>query len=228
MAAAVQAPSPGPQSEGAFRSPSPEGRGWLGVRLQNIDASIAARLGLAAPRGVLVAEITTPGPAAESDLRVGDAIVSVNGRAIADGRDLAQQIASFSSDTRVKLSILRSGNEITVFVKLGKLPSDGLAKTEQLSGNTRFNGEWRVLYTFNEQCAAAFRQNVGHWTITDGVVIGRLRGDRGTVASDGEIRIKLRGERIFAVRAQLNGSQGRGNFWIEGRRCGGSVTVQRM
>ena len=175
-----------------------------------------------------MAEITTPSPAAESDLRVGDAIISVNGRAIADGRELAQQIASYSADTRVKLSILRSGNEITVFVKLGEFPNGGLAKTEQLSGSARFNGEWRVVYTFNEQCAAAFRQNVGHWTITDGVVIGRLRGDRGTVGSDGEVRIKLRGERIFAVRAQLNGSQGRGNFRIEGHRCGGGVTVQRM
>jgi hypothetical protein len=68
----------------------------------------------------------------------------------------------------------------------------------------------------------------GALTITDGVVIGRLRGDRGTVSSDGEVRIKPRGERIFAVRAQLNGSQGRGNFQIEGSRCGGSVSVQRM
>jgi hypothetical protein len=113
-------------------------------------------------------------------------------------------------------------------VKLGKLPSGALAKTEQLSGSPRFNGEWRVVYTFSEQCAAAFRQNVGHWTITDGVVIGRLRGDRGTISSDGEVRIKLRGERIFAVRAQLNGSQGSGNFRIEGRRCGGRISVQRM
>jgi uncharacterized caspase-like protein len=91
MAAAVQAPSPGPQSDGTFRSPSPEGPGWLGVKLQNIDASIAARLGLAAPRGVLVTEITTPSPAAESDLRVGDAIISVNGRVLADSRDLASR-----------------------------------------------------------------------------------------------------------------------------------------
>jgi membrane-associated protease RseP (regulator of RpoE activity) len=175
-----------------------------------------------------VTEITTPSPAAEADLRVGDAIILVNGRAIADSRDLAQQIASLSSDTKLKLRILRSGNEIAVVVKLGKIPSGGFAKTEQLSGSTRFNGDWRVVYTFNERCTAVFKQNVGHWTITDGVVIGRLRGDRGTVSSDGEVRIKPRGERIFAVRAQLNGSQGRGNFQIEGSRCGGSVSVQRM
>jgi hypothetical protein len=162
MAAAVQAPSPAPQSEGTSRSPSLEGQGWLAAKLWNIDAGVAARLGLAAPGGVLVTEITTPSPAAEADLRVGDAIISVNGRAIADSRDLAQQIASLSSDTKLKLRILRSGNEIAVFAKLGKIPSGGFAKTEQLSGSTRFNGEWRVVYTFNEQCTAVFKQNVGH------------------------------------------------------------------
>jgi uncharacterized caspase-like protein len=74
MGAAVQAPIPSPQSQATSRNPSPEDRGWLGAKLQNIDASIAARLGLAAPRGVLVTEISTPSPAADSGLRTGDAI----------------------------------------------------------------------------------------------------------------------------------------------------------
>jgi hypothetical protein len=220
-------PSPARPSEGSSTS-SAEDRGWLGVKIQTVDASIAARLGLAAPRGALVTGITTPGPAAEADLRVDDAIISVNGRAVTDSRDLAQQIAGFSSDTKVRLGIIRSGSEIAVFVKLGKHPSGGLARTEQSSGSTRFNGNWRVVFTFNERCAASFGQDVGYWTITDGTVIGRLNGDHGTVSTDGEVRIRLRSERTFAVTAQLNGSQGKGTFQIEGRRCGGTVNIQRM
>jgi hypothetical protein len=224
--AAAVVPSPGRPSAGSSTSSS-EGRGWLGVKIQTIDASIAARLGLAAPRGALVTGITTPGPAAEADLRVDDAIISVNGRAIADSRDLAQQIASLASDATVKLGILRSGNETAVFVRLGKFPSGGVATTEP-SGSTRYNGKWRVVFTFDERCAASSRQDVGYWTITDGIVIGRLHGDHGTVSSDGEVRIRLHSEHVFAVRVQLNGSQGRGTFQIEGRRCGGTVSIQRI
>jgi hypothetical protein len=218
---------PSRPSEGSSASSS-DGRGWLGVKIQTIDASIAARLGLAAPRGALVTAITTPGPAAEADLRVDDAIISVNGRAIADSRDLAQQIASSSSDATVKLGILRSGTEIAVFVKLGKFPSGGVATAKPPSGSTRYNGKWRVVYTFDERCTASSGQDVGYWTITNGIVVGRLHGDHGTVSSDGEVRIRLHSAHVFAVRAQINGSQGRGTFQIEGRRCGGTVSIQRI
>ena len=85
--------------EGDSKTP-PEPRGWLGVKIQNIDASVAARVGLAAPQGALVTEIITPGPAAQSDLRTNDAILSVNGRSIADARELAQQVASLSGRNR--------------------------------------------------------------------------------------------------------------------------------
>jgi hypothetical protein len=219
--------SPAGPSEGSSTSSSGD-RGWLGVKIQNIDAGIAARLGLAAPKGALVTEITTPGPAAEADLRADDAIISVNGRAVTDSRDLAQQIASLSSDAKVKLGIFRNGNETAVFVKLGKIPSGGSAKTEPSLGSARFNGKWRVVFTFNERCVASSGQDVGYWTINNGTVIGRLNGDHGTVSSDGEVHIRLRSERIFAVRAQLNGSQGRGTFQIEGHRCGGTVNIQRL
>ena len=36
-------------------------RGWLGVKIQNIDEDTAASLGLTEPKGALVTEVTTPG-----------------------------------------------------------------------------------------------------------------------------------------------------------------------
>jgi serine protease Do len=72
-------------------------RGWLGVKIQNIDEDTAASLGLTEPKGALVTEVTTPGPAAEAGLKNGDAILSVNGSAVADSRDLARQIAGLLS-----------------------------------------------------------------------------------------------------------------------------------
>jgi serine protease Do len=106
-------------------------RGWLGVKIQNIDEDTAASLGLSEPKGALVTEVTTPGPAAEAGLKNGDAILSVNGSAVADSRDLARQIAGFSPSAKVDVRILRGQKEQTIAVKLGKFPSGKeLAKVE--------------------------------------------------------------------------------------------------
>ena len=106
-------------------------RGWLGVKIQNIDEDTAASLGLGEPKGALVSEVTAGGPAADAGLRNGDAILSVNGNKVADSRDLARQIAGYAPNARVEVSILRGQKEQTIGVKLGKFPSGKeLAKVE--------------------------------------------------------------------------------------------------
>src|SRR5262249_23149559 len=98
-------------------------RGWLGVRIQNVDEKMVPSLGLSEPKGALVAEVTTPGPAARAGIKRGDAILSVNGVKVADSRDLARQIAGFQPDTTVEVKLMRAQKETTVQVKLGLLPS---------------------------------------------------------------------------------------------------------
>ena len=59
-----------------------------------------------------------------------------------------------------------------------------------------------------------------------------VTGDRGEVLSTGEVELRRRDPdnpyKIYAKRAHLNGSQGRGKFQIETRRCGGVVILTRM
>jgi serine protease Do len=106
-------------------------RGWLGVKIQNVDEDTAASLGLGEAKGALVNEVTAGGPAADAGLKNGDTILSVNGNKVADSRDLARQIAGFSPNTKVDVRILRGQKEQTVAVKLGRFPSGKeLAKVE--------------------------------------------------------------------------------------------------
>ena len=106
-------------------------RGWLGVKIQNVDEDTAASLGLTEPKGALVTEVTSTGPAEAAGLKNGDAILAVNGNKVADSRDLARQIAGFAPNARVDVRILRGQKEQTVAVKLGKFPSGKeLAKVE--------------------------------------------------------------------------------------------------
>jgi serine protease Do len=98
-------------------------RGWLGVKIQNVDQDVAASLGLSDPKGALVTEVTAGSPAAEAGVKNGDAILAVNGQAIEDSRDLARKIAALNPDSKVEIRVLRGQKEQTVAVKLGKFPS---------------------------------------------------------------------------------------------------------
>jgi len=98
-------------------------RGWLGVKIQNVDEDTAASLGLSEAKGALITEVTIPGPANDAGFKNGDAILAVNGSAVADSRDLARQIAAFEPGASVEVRVLRGTKEQTISVKLGKFPS---------------------------------------------------------------------------------------------------------
>jgi serine protease Do len=97
-------------------------RGWLGVKIQNIDEDTAASLGLPEPRGALISEVTPNGPAAASNVKAQDAVLAVNGDKIADSRDLARKIAEIAPNTTVDVTVWRNNAEQTVKVKLGVFP----------------------------------------------------------------------------------------------------------
>jgi serine protease Do len=108
-------------------------RGWLGVKIQNVDEDTASAIGLPEPKGALVSEITPNGPASSSGLKVQDAIIQVNTDKISDSRDLARKIADYAPDTTVDVKVWRGNKEETVKIRLGKFPgsSEEIAKLEQ-------------------------------------------------------------------------------------------------
>ena len=57
-------------------------RGWLGVRIQNVDDATAEALNLGSARGALVAGIDEKGPAKPAGLEVGDVIVEFDGKEV--------------------------------------------------------------------------------------------------------------------------------------------------
>jgi len=98
-------------------------RGWLGVKIQNIDEDMAASLGLKEAKGALISEVTPGGPAEKAGLKMQDAVVSVDGSEITDSRDLARKIADYSPNTAVDVGIWRDGELKTIKVDLGRFPT---------------------------------------------------------------------------------------------------------
>jgi len=98
-------------------------RGWLGVKIQNIDKDLAGSLGLKEAKGAIISEVMADGPAADAGLKVEDAILQVDAKPIEDSRDLARTIADLPAKSTVDVKVWREKGEKTLKVKLGTYPN---------------------------------------------------------------------------------------------------------
>jgi serine protease Do len=105
-------------------------RGWLGVQIQPVTASIADSLGLKKAEGALVDEPQNGSPAAKAGIQSGDVITAVNGTAVKDARDLARTIGFMAPDATVKLDLLHNGETKSVSLTLGTMPEQQQAKAD--------------------------------------------------------------------------------------------------
>jgi serine protease Do len=96
-------------------------RGWIGVRIQQIDDAIAESLGIGKARGALIAGVNDNGPAAKGGIQTGDIIVKFDGREIKDMRDLPKVVAETQVGRSVEVVYLRKGKEQTAKLTLGRL-----------------------------------------------------------------------------------------------------------
>ena len=112
-------------------------RGWLGVGIQDLTDDIAESLGLESTEGSIVTSVADNSPAQEAGVEEGDTILTVNGEAIEDSKDLARRVASLEPEDDAVLGILREGDEREITVTLGSLESPA----EDSANNHQRNGE---------------------------------------------------------------------------------------
>mgnify|MGYP001432264276 FL=1 len=95
-------------------------RGWLGVRIQNLNSEVAEALGLESTDGALVTDVPD-GPAKEAGIKSGDVIIEFDGVAIDDSSSLVKVVGDSDVGKDVSVLIWRDGNKKKVTVKLGRL-----------------------------------------------------------------------------------------------------------
>ncbi|NTF31278.1 Do family serine endopeptidase [Rhizobium skierniewicense] len=103
-------------------------RGWLGVQIQPVSKDIAESLGLAEASGALVVAPQAGSPGDKAGIKQGDIIAALNGDTVKDARDLSRRIGAMEPNTKVELSLWRSGKSQPVTVTLGDLASDDASK----------------------------------------------------------------------------------------------------
>ena len=98
-------------------------RGWLGVRIQEVNDEIADAYGLDKPRGALVASVENNSPSFKAGIKPGDIILKFDGKDIKKDRDLPRVVAATKAGKTVQLEIWRGNKKINLRVKLGELES---------------------------------------------------------------------------------------------------------
>jgi len=117
-------------------------RGYLGISMapEGLDDAKKKELGINDDiNGVWVMEVDPKGAAAEAGIKKGDAIVKIDGHAVATGSELAEMIARDKPDEKISVTILRGNEEKTIDVvlksKLGTFGSVQSAAVESLGAD---------------------------------------------------------------------------------------------
>jgi len=93
-------------------------RGSIGIQFREGLSSAVNRV-YGFKNGVLVQEVQHGGPADKAGMKPGDIITSVDGRAIKDGDDLVNEIASRRPGSSIRLGFLRNGKPQDATVTVG-------------------------------------------------------------------------------------------------------------
>ena len=96
-------------------------RGWLGVRIQTVTEDLAENLSLNRVGGALVASVSPNSPASSAGLKVGDVILTFDGKDVGAMRRLPRIVAETQIDKPVKVEVWREGEIITLDVVVGRL-----------------------------------------------------------------------------------------------------------
>lgn len=97
-------------------------RGWIGVGLQPITPEIAESFKLGAVRGVIINEIVRGGPADKGGIVLGDILVSIDGKQIAEPQDVLNIVTGIPPGSASKLKLKRKGQELELSVTVGRRP----------------------------------------------------------------------------------------------------------
>jgi tetratricopeptide (TPR) repeat protein len=109
------------------RGANPQGRGQLGVEINDLTKEEADKLGLQPGHGVRVVRIVEGGPAEVAGLLANDILLSLDGSLIKGAKETVEAIQAFEPGTQVLLGISRDGTKRTTVAVLG-----GLVRTTEV------------------------------------------------------------------------------------------------
>lgn len=183
-------------------------RPWLGVIAQSVTSDIGVSLGLARPSGALIADLHASSPLAKAGIKIGDLVVSVNGKEIRDPSEMKFRMATVPLGQKADVEVIRKGKRSSHRVLAMAPPDEPPRRETFLEGAYPLNGA--TIANLNP----AVSVELGLAGEEEGVVILKVsrRSYAGRVVDPGDILLKINSYEIKDVsdvkRALKESSQG--------------------
>jgi len=179
-------------------------RGYLGVRIQQVDDKLAKSFKLPDMKGALVSQVAPGSPAEKAKLQTGDFIVAVNGKTVENVNDLRNAVAHLDAGKAYPFEIYRDGKKTTVQVTVTEQPQDMASAfgEEGPAASTSVNKYGLKVADLTDELAEQY----GYKKKTEGVVITEVKpgsdaADQGLRA--GTVILKVQGHAVTKV-AEFN------------------------
>ena len=141
-------------------------RGYLGVRMSEVDSDLADALGMKKPYGALINDVEEGESADKAGLMPGDVIIEFDNKEIKFSSDLPHVVGQIQPQTKAIGKVIRYGKEIKLKFTLGELPVNNESFVPAKSQNSSDPIGIKV--------AEIDRDNPSMSNLPDGVIVSRV------------------------------------------------------
>ena len=141
-------------------------RGYLGVRMSEVDSDLADALGMRKPYGALINDVEEGESADNAGLLPGDVIIEFDNKEIKFSSDLPHVVGQIKPETKASAKVIRDGDEITLDFTLGQLP---LSNDNFIPAKAQLSSD-----PFGIKVSEIDRDNPTMANMPDGVIVTRV------------------------------------------------------
>ncbi len=141
-------------------------RGYLGVRMSEVDSDLADALGMQKPYGALINDVEEGESADLGGLLPGDVIIEFNDKQIKFSSDLPHVVGQIKPKTKASAKVIRDGKEISLKFTLGELP---INNSSFVPAKTQISSD-----PIGLKVSDIDRDNPSMTNMPDGVIVSRV------------------------------------------------------
>ncbi|MDU8945946.1 trypsin-like peptidase domain-containing protein [Ovoidimarina sediminis] len=165
---------------------------WSGVRVQEIDSSLALALGMTVPSGVLITELHPSSPFAAIGVQSGDVLLEIDGLPVNAPAELDYRLATRGLASHVSVTFKGKSEIQTAGIDLSEAPNDPPANPKTVESASPLNG--LVVSNVNPLVI----EEMGLPFDADGVVVRAAQGYSARVGlRPGDMLIAINGSRVL-------------------------------
>lgn len=152
-------------------------RGYIGVRIEEVNAALAKAVGLDKPQGIVIQQVMDDGAASKEDIKAGDIIIDVDGREINKPNQLQSYVASKRAGDEIVLNIFRDNNYISRSITLKAREEDDVETVAKNNKHKEKKGKIEEVSFDNIGLTVRDMKNkeLDEYKIEQGVIITKVK-----------------------------------------------------